>query len=76
MKINIHEYITLKGKDEWLVYQVDRIDFTSDNKAKKKAYCFSVKGKFNIFLSKDILEHESNEFKVEVIKHELGHGMF
>ena len=55
MKINIHEYITLKGKDEWLVYQVDRIDFTSDNKAKKKAYCFSVKGKFNIFLSKDIL---------------------
>lgn len=76
MKIDIHDYVTLEDKDEWLVYQVDRIDFTSDNKAKKMAYCFSVKGKFNIFLSKDILEHESNEFKVEVIKHELGHGMF
>jgi len=74
--INIHDYVTLEGDDEWLLYQADKIDFSSDDTSEKTAYCFSVKGKFNIFLSKDILTHESNEFKVEIIKHELGHGMF
>lgn len=76
MKINIHDYVTFRGKDKWLMYQADRIDFNTDNKATKTAYCYSVKGKFNIFLSKDILQSVSNKFKVEVIKHELGHGMF
>ena len=76
MKINIHDYVTFEGKDEWLFYQVDRVNFSSDKETSKSAYCFSVKGKFNIFFFFFLLKHESNEFKIEVIKHELGHGMF
>lgn len=72
---NINQHVTLEGDDKWLLYQVDKINFYTDEDRTETAYCFSDKGKFSIFISKDLLAKD-NAFKVELIKHELAHGMF
>lgn len=75
ISVNIHEYISFDN-DKWLMYQVPDINFWTDTKTKGSAYCYAEHGKLNIFISSDWLNHRSNEFKIELVKHELAHGMF
>lgn len=72
--IDINDYVSFEN-DKWLIYQVDKINFYSCNDQPETAYCWSDKGKFSIYISQDYLGKD-NEFKIELIKHELGHGMF
>ena len=74
MLINIHEFVSFDN-DKWLMYQVPDINFHTDTKTTNSAYCYAEHGRLNIFISSDWL-HKPNDFKIELIKHELAHGMF
>tara|TARA_R100001015_G_C4634702_1_gene201790 strand:+ start:3792 stop:4934 length:1143 start_codon:yes stop_codon:yes gene_type:complete len=71
--INIHDHVSFDD-EPWLIYQVDKINFYSGDE-KDTAYCWSDKGRFSIYISDDLL-CKDNKYKLELIKHELGHGMF
>ena len=71
--LNIYEYVTFDDENKWLQYQADNITFVTEEGS--KAYCFAIKGKFHICIGQENLKH-GNEFLVELIKHELGHGLF
>ena len=71
-KINIHDYVTFKGKNTWLLYMVDKIDFFTSKEP--EAFCFAKKGKFSIHIGQSILDTKDNELLIQLIQHELGHG--
>ena len=71
---NIHDYVTFKGKDTWLIYMVDKIDFVTSKDKGTQAFCFAKKGKFSIHIGQSILDTKDNELLIQLIQHEIGHG--